>query len=106
MLVYLRSTKNGFYRTHVFPFQGLKSCSEEMRADEDYMTALWQHELTRVVKDRLCRDVDIKWFEKTLKATIKEVTPSLLRTSPFLSLIAKIVVVVVAVVVVVVFRSC
>ena len=44
-----------------------------MRADEEYMVSLWQHEITRVVKDRLCRSVDIKWFEKTLKSVIKEV---------------------------------
>ena len=44
-----------------------------MRADEEYMVSLWQHEITRVVKDRICRSVDIKWFEKTLKTVIKEV---------------------------------
>ena len=44
-----------------------------MRADEEYMVSLWQHEMTRVVKDRISRSVDIKWFEKTLKAAIKEV---------------------------------
>ena len=44
-----------------------------MRADEEYMVSLWQHEITRVVKDRICRSVDLKWFEKTLKALIKEV---------------------------------
>lgn len=44
-----------------------------MRADEEYMVSLWQHEVTRVVKDRICRSVDIKWFEKTLKTIIKEV---------------------------------
>lgn len=44
-----------------------------MRADEEYMVSLWQHEMTRVVKDRISRSVDIKWFEKTLKAVIKEV---------------------------------
>lgn len=37
------------------------------------MVSLWQHEVTRVVKDRICRSVDIKWFEKTLKTIIKEV---------------------------------
>ena len=37
------------------------------------MVSLWQHEITRVVKDRICRSVDIKWFEKTLKTVIKEV---------------------------------
>lgn len=44
-----------------------------MRADEEYMVSLWQHEITRVVKDRISRSVDIKWFEKTLKAVTKEV---------------------------------
>ena len=48
-----------------------------MRADEEYMVSLWQHEITRVVKDRICRSVDIKWFEKTLKSVIKEVQLSI-----------------------------
>ncbi|XP_068697910.1 dynein axonemal heavy chain 8-like [Montipora foliosa] len=63
-------------------FQGLKNCSEEMRADEEYMVSLWQHEMTRVVKDRISRSVDIKWFEKTLKAAIKENFPELPANSP------------------------
>lgn len=63
-------------------FQGLKNCSEEMRADEEYMVSLWQHEMTRVVKDRISRSVDIKWFEKTLKAVIKENFPELPANSP------------------------
>ena len=44
-----------------------------MQADEEYVVSLWQHEVTRVVKDRICRSIDIKWFEKTLKTIIKEV---------------------------------
>ncbi|CAH3196290.1 unnamed protein product, partial [Porites evermanni] len=63
-------------------FQGLKNCSEEMRADEEYMVSLWQHEIARVVKDRVCRSVDIKWFEKTLKTVIKENFPELPANSP------------------------
>lgn len=73
--------------TALFLFQGLKSCSEEMRADEEYMVSLWQHEVTRVVKDRLCRSVDIKWFEKNLKAIVKEVNFSS-QPATFLSLFA------------------
>ena len=57
----------------MFLFQGLKNCSEEMQADEEYVVSLWQHEVTRVIKDRICRSLDIKWFEKTLKTIIKEV---------------------------------
>lgn len=44
-----------------------------MQADEEYVVSLWQHEVTRVIKDRICRSLDIKWFEKTLKTIIKEV---------------------------------
>lgn len=44
-----------------------------MQADEEYVVSLWQHEVTRVIKDRVCRSLDIKWFEKTLKTIIKEV---------------------------------
>lgn len=58
-----------------------------MRADEEYVVSLWQHEMTRVVKDRISRSVDIKWFEKTLKAVIKEVMVAyLLETGWFIRL--------------------
>ena len=58
-----------------------------MRADEEYMVSLWQHEMTRVVKDRISRSVDIKWFEKTLKAVIKEVKGAhFLETGLFITL--------------------
>lgn len=58
-----------------------------MRADEEYMVSLWQHEMTRVVKDRISRSVDIKWFEKTLKAVIKEVKVAhVLETGLFITL--------------------
>ena len=58
-----------------------------MRADEEYMVSLWQHEMTRVVKDRISRSVDIKWFEKTLKAVIKEVKVAyFLETGLFITL--------------------
>lgn len=63
-------------------FQGLKNCSEEMQADEEYVVSLWQHEVTRVIKDRICRSLDIKWFEKTLKTIIKENFPELPANSP------------------------
>lgn len=53
--------------------QGLKSCSEEMRADDDYMALLWQHEVLRVFKDRITRSSDMKWFDKNLKNILKEV---------------------------------
>ena len=58
-----------------------------MRADEEYMVSLWQHEMTRVVKDRISRSVDIKWFETTLKAVIKEVKVAhFLETGLFITL--------------------
>ncbi|XP_048577711.1 dynein axonemal heavy chain 8 isoform X3 [Nematostella vectensis] len=63
-------------------FQGLKNCSEEMRADDEYVVSLWQHEVMRVMKDRVCRASDVKWFEKNLKNIVKENFPTLPANSP------------------------
>lgn len=48
-----------------------------MRADDDYIALLWQHEVLRVFKDRITRASDIKWFEKNLKNILKEVSLTL-----------------------------
>ena len=54
--------------------QGLKNCPEEMRADEDYVVSLWQHEVQRVMGDRISRSDDIAWFERKVKDLTKLVS--------------------------------
>ena len=54
--------------------QGLKNCPEEMRADEDYVVSLWQHEVQRVMGDRISRSDDITWFERKVKDLTKLVS--------------------------------
>ena len=54
--------------------QGLKNCPEEMRADEDYVVSLWQHEVQRVMGDRISRADDSTWFERKVKDLTKTVS--------------------------------
>ena len=57
--------------------QGLKNCPEEMRADEDYVVSLWQHEVQRVMEDRISRSDDIAWFERKVKDLVKVVSSNI-----------------------------
>ncbi len=52
----------------------MKNCPEEMRADEDYVVSLWQHEVQRVMGDRISRSDDITWFERKVKDVTKLVS--------------------------------
>ena len=45
-----------------------------MRADEDYVVSLWQHEVQRVMGDRISRSDDITWFERKVKDVTKLVS--------------------------------
>ncbi|CAB3999965.1 Hypothetical predicted protein, partial [Paramuricea clavata] len=63
-------------------FQGLKNCPEEMRADEDYVVSLWQHEVQRVMGDRISRSDDSTWFERKVKDLTKTYFPEKLANSP------------------------
>ena len=45
-----------------------------MRADEDYVVSLWQHEVQRVVGDRISRSDDSTWFERKVKDLTKTVS--------------------------------
>ncbi|XP_028415382.1 dynein heavy chain 8, axonemal-like isoform X2 [Dendronephthya gigantea] len=63
-------------------FQGLKNCPEEMRADEDYVVSLWQHEVHRVVGDRISRSDDSTWFERKVKDLTKTYFPEKPANSP------------------------
>ena len=41
------------------------------------MVSLWKHEIERVMKDRICRFADLKWFEQEMDETIDEIWPDL-----------------------------
>ena len=45
-----------------------------MRAEEDYVVSLWQHEVQRTMGDRISRSTDSNWFERSIKDITKEVT--------------------------------
>lgn len=53
-----------------------------MRADEDYIVSLWQHEMFRVMKDRIPRAADNVWFDKNMMMVVKEYFPSLPANTP------------------------
>jgi hypothetical protein len=53
--------------------QCLKRLADDARTDEKLVVSLWRHEMERIVKDRICRFADQKWFDDTLDDTIKEV---------------------------------
>ncbi|XP_018425842.1 PREDICTED: dynein gamma chain, flagellar outer arm-like [Nanorana parkeri] len=54
-------------------FQSLRRLSSEDREDRSTVAAYWQHEVHRVIRDRLCRHADINWFDSEMTQKIKEV---------------------------------
>jgi dynein heavy chain len=48
-------------------FQGLQHCNEEMRPNRNLLLAVWQHEMSRVFLDKVCRSADNKWIEETIQ---------------------------------------
>ena len=52
----------------------MKRLPDESRADETLVVSLWQHEMERIIKDRLCRNADCLWFDDTMAEILKEVT--------------------------------
>ncbi|XP_071801693.1 uncharacterized protein [Asterias amurensis] len=52
-------------------FQCLVRLSEEARGEISMVTSLWQHEIRRIMQDRLCRTADINWFHQTLTDVVK-----------------------------------
>ncbi|XP_053567991.1 uncharacterized protein LOC128657631 [Bombina bombina] len=59
-------------------FQSLRKLSNEDREDRGTVVEFWQHEMHRVIQDRLCRQTDINWFNSELKNTIQEYFPDIL----------------------------
>jgi dynein heavy chain len=47
-------------------FQGVMECPVNIVKDETTLIGLWKHENTRVFADKLCRDIDKTFIEKTL----------------------------------------
>ncbi|XP_022081686.1 dynein gamma chain, flagellar outer arm-like [Acanthaster planci] len=58
-------------------FQCLVRLSEEARGEISMVTSLWQHEVRRIMQDRLCRTADINWFEQTLADIVKTHFPEI-----------------------------
>ncbi|XP_077137822.1 dynein axonemal heavy chain 5-like [Ranitomeya variabilis] len=58
-------------------FQFLRKLSNEDREDHCTVVAYWEHEMNRVIRDRLCRQEDISWFNSELTTTIKESFPDI-----------------------------
>lgn len=56
-----------------YMLQCLKRLPDEHRAEDIMVISLWKHEINRIMKDRLCRQADINWFEGTLDKTLEEV---------------------------------
>ncbi|XP_078503742.1 dynein axonemal heavy chain 5-like [Lissotriton helveticus] len=53
-------------------FQCLQRLSSEDREDSTMVVSFWQHELRRILEDRLCRQADLNWFNKELEDVVKE----------------------------------
>ncbi|XP_077343463.1 dynein axonemal heavy chain 5-like [Lithobates pipiens] len=58
-------------------FQSLRKLSSEDREDRSIVIAYWQHEVHRVIRDRLCRHADINWFDSEMAKKIKEYFPDI-----------------------------
>lgn len=53
-------------------FQCLKRLADESKADEGTVIALWRHEITRIMRDRLSRFTDLLWFDDKLDQTLAQ----------------------------------
>ncbi|XP_075124385.1 uncharacterized protein LOC142197756 [Leptodactylus fuscus] len=58
-------------------FQSLRKLSNEDREDHFTVVGYWEHEMNRVVCDKLCRHADISWFKSELTTTIEEYFPDI-----------------------------
>nr|DBA26446.1 TPA: hypothetical protein GDO54_010703 [Pyxicephalus adspersus] len=62
-------------------FQSLRRLSGEDREDRTTVATYWNHEVHRVIRDSLCRHVDINWFDSEMTKTIKEYFPDIAASS-------------------------
>lgn len=51
----------------------MKRLADESRADEKMVVSLWKHETERVIKDRISRFADIKWYDEKMDEILDEV---------------------------------
>ncbi|XP_071504103.1 dynein axonemal heavy chain 5-like [Diadema antillarum] len=56
-------------------FQCLMRLSEEARGEINMVSSLWRHEVSRIMRDRLCRTSDINWFDRNLEEICKTDLP-------------------------------
>lgn len=52
----------------------MKRLPEESRGDEHLVVSLWKHESERVLRDRICRQADLLWFDENLDNIMAEVS--------------------------------
>jgi hypothetical protein len=44
--------------------------ADESKADEATVIALWKHEITRIMRDRISRSTDLLWFDDKMEQTV------------------------------------
>ena len=45
---------------------------EEDRSEENTVISLWKYEMSRIIRDQLCRTADLNWFDATLDKLVKD----------------------------------
>ncbi|XP_076466964.1 uncharacterized protein LOC143298129 [Babylonia areolata] len=53
-------------------FQCLRRLADESKADEGTVIAMWRHEMTRIMRDRLSRSTDLLWFDDKLDQALQQ----------------------------------
>ena len=53
--------------------QCLRRLADESKADEATVIALWRHEISRIMRDRLSRSTDLLWFDDKLDQALVQV---------------------------------
>ncbi|XP_070190368.1 uncharacterized protein [Littorina saxatilis] len=51
-------------------FQCLRRLADESKADEGTVVALWRHEVSRIMRDRISRSTDLLWFDDKLEQAL------------------------------------
>ncbi|RDD45872.1 Dynein heavy chain 5, axonemal [Trichoplax sp. H2] len=57
--------------------QMLKRLSNQPRIDELSIVSLWKHELDRTIRDRICRNTDLNWYDGTVVKILEEYFPDI-----------------------------
>jgi len=57
-------------------FESFRFLSKENFDNVEMVLSLWTYQIERVIKDRICRFSDVRWFEETLESVIEKYWPS------------------------------